>query len=102
MPKLIEIVAGPNGSGKTTFAHAYFKLRNGKSRFINADSIASGLSAGNEQQAAFHAGRVMLMAIDEAIAGGGGFAFESNLRFEKLALAEQEKFEKSFLERHVK
>ena len=65
--KLIEIVAGPNGSGKTTFARIYFKFRNGASRFINADTIAAGLSGGNEAQAAFHAGRVMLKAIEDAL-----------------------------------
>lgn len=77
--KTLEIVAGPNGSGKTTFAQAYFKLRNGKGRFINADAIASGLSATNTEQAAFHAGRVMLTAINEALTNGESFAFESTL-----------------------
>ncbi len=47
--KKLEIVAGPNGSGKSTFAQAYFKLQNGNARFINADVIAAGLSAGNER-----------------------------------------------------
>jgi predicted ABC-type ATPase len=75
----IEIVAGPNGSGKSTFAKAFFKLQNGHSRFINADSIATGLSAGNEQQAAFRAGRVMLSAIAEAVKSNETFAFESTL-----------------------
>ena len=77
--KQIEIVAGPNGSGKTTFAQAFFKLRNGRSRFINADTVASGLSAGNEAPAAFHAGRIVLTAITEAIENGESFAFESTL-----------------------
>ncbi|NQW44997.1 MAG: zeta toxin family protein [Deltaproteobacteria bacterium] len=77
--KLIEIVAGPNGSGKTTFARIYFKFRNGASRFINADTIAAGLSGGNEAQAAFHAGRVMLKAIEDALKNDESFAFESTL-----------------------
>ncbi len=77
--KQIEIVAGPNGSGKTTFARIYFKVRNGTSRFINADAIAAGLSAGNEEQAAFHAGRVMLRAIEDALKNDESFAFESTL-----------------------
>lgn len=78
-PKRIEIIAGPNGSGKTTFAQAYFKLQNGKSRFINADTIASGLAAGSESQAAFHAGRVMLNAISTALQEGESFSFETTL-----------------------
>lgn len=79
MKKHIEIIAGPNGSGKTTFAQAYFKLQNGKARFINADTIATGLSAGNEQHAAFHAARVMLTAISEALHANENFSFESTL-----------------------
>lgn len=79
MSKQIEIVAGPNGSGKTTFAQVYFKIRNGKSRFINADRIAAGLAPGNEQQAAFHAGRVMLAAVEEALENGESFSFETTL-----------------------
>ena len=77
--KQIEIVAGPNGSGKTTFAQAFFKIRNGKSRFINADTIAAGLSSSRTDQTAFHAGRVMLTAIEEALDAGTSFAFESTL-----------------------
>ncbi len=79
LTKKIEIVAGPNGSGKSTFAQAYFKLQNGKARFINADTIALGLAAGNENKAAFHAGRVMLTAIDEALQEGESFSFETTL-----------------------
>lgn len=77
--KRIEIVAGPNGSGKSTFAQAYFKLRNGKSRFINADTIAAGLAAGKESQNSFHAGRVVLAAVKEALDRSESFAFESTL-----------------------
>ncbi len=77
--KQIEIVAGPNGSGKSTFAQAYFGFRNGESRFINADIVASGLSSGNKTHTAFHAGRVVLKAIEDAIAAGESFAFESTL-----------------------
>jgi predicted ABC-type ATPase len=77
--KQIEIVAGPNGSGKSTFARAYFRLQNGNSRFINADTIASGLAAGSESTASFHAGRVMLGSIAEALSNEESFAFETTL-----------------------
>ena len=38
------IIAGPNGSGKTTFALAYLPEVAGCTNFINADLIAAGLS----------------------------------------------------------
>lgn len=38
--KIIEIVAGPNGSGKTTFAESYFEKTEGESVFLNPDVIA--------------------------------------------------------------
>ena len=38
MPKKLYIIAGANGSGKTTFAMTYAKLKN--LHFINADEIA--------------------------------------------------------------
>lgn len=77
--KKIEIIAGPNGSGKSTFAQAYFKHQNGNSRFINADTIATGLAAGNTEIAAFHAGRVMLTTIKEVLRSDRSFAFETTL-----------------------
>ena len=40
----ILIVAGPNGAGKTTFATEYLPHEAGCPIFVNADSIAAGLS----------------------------------------------------------
>lgn len=74
--KTFEIVAGPNGSGKTSFAQSYFKSR---VAFINADTIATGLAPGQEEVAAFQAGRVVLSAVKEALDKGGNVAFESTL-----------------------
>jgi predicted ABC-type ATPase len=42
-------------------------------RFINADLIAAGLSPFAPQLAAFKAGRLMLAAIDDAVAKGESF-----------------------------
>jgi hypothetical protein len=38
------IIAGPNGSGKTTFARNYLRSIAGLIHFINADLIAGGIS----------------------------------------------------------
>lgn len=50
------IIAGPNGSGKTTFAMSYLpKLKKCKN-FINADLIASGISPLEPEKAAIEDG----------------------------------------------
>ncbi len=38
------MIAGPNGSGKTTFARDYLSSTAGVAHLINADLIAGGLS----------------------------------------------------------
>ena len=40
----IVIIAGPNGTGKTTFAREFLPKETGFPDFINADLIAQGLS----------------------------------------------------------
>ncbi len=42
--KKIVIIAGPNGSGKTTFAREFLPNEAGCRFFVNADLIAEGLS----------------------------------------------------------
>lgn len=77
--KTIEIVAGPNGSGKTTFAEAFLATRKRKTAFLNPDVIASGFELTNPGNASFAAGRVLLAEIHARIARGESFAFESTL-----------------------
>lgn len=78
--KHLEIFAGPNGSGKSTFAETLFLQDKNKSpRFINSDVIATGISPLDVDAAAFSAGRIMLEAINESIAQGLNFAFETTL-----------------------
>jgi predicted ABC-type ATPase len=77
--KWIQVVAGPNGSGKTTFAEVLFKKKNGYSTFINSDKIAFGLSAEYNDTIAFHAGRMMLGKIKELLKNNESFSFESTL-----------------------
>jgi predicted ABC-type ATPase len=77
MKKVIKVIAGPNGSGKTTFAEAF--VTRSKIPFLNPDIIASGLGTLNFERASFHAGRILLTEIKEKIKKGESFAFESTL-----------------------
>ena len=56
----LYVIAGPNGSGKTTFVRRFLPLYAKCTRFVNADLIASGLSPFDPDQAAVKAGRLML------------------------------------------
>ena len=77
--KLIFILAGPNGAGKTTFAREYLPIEAQCLTFINADLIALGLSPFRPEQAALRAGRLMLELIEQHVARGESFAFETTL-----------------------
>jgi predicted ABC-type ATPase len=74
--KQIDIIAGPNGSGKTTFARAYVPAG---ARFVNADLIAAGLAPLAPESVAFAAGRLMLSLIAEHTEADVSFAFETTL-----------------------
>ena len=76
---LVIAIAGPNGAGKTTLAP--FLLRNhfGLTEYVNADTIALGLSAFRPEGAAFEAARVMLGRIRGLADLGADFAFETTL-----------------------
>jgi predicted ABC-type ATPase len=77
--KKIIIIAGPNGAGKTTFARSFLPIEAQCPRFINADLIAAGLSPFLPDAAAIRAGRLMLKEINDAVAHGETFAFETTL-----------------------
>jgi len=77
--KKIIIIAGPNGAGKTTFARDFLPSEAQTLRFINADLIAAGLAPFNPESASLKAGRLMLEEIDECVAAGTSFAFETTL-----------------------
>jgi predicted ABC-type ATPase len=79
MSKKILIIAGPNGAGKTTFARSFLPEEAQCPRFINADLIAAGLSPFAPEAAAIKAGNLMLKELDEAVAHGESFAFETTL-----------------------
>ena len=78
MPEVI-VIAGPNGAGKSTLAPALLRDTFGILEFVNADTIAEGLSAFAPEDASFDAGRVMLGRLHELAAAGRDFAFETTL-----------------------
>ena len=77
-PQII-ILAGPNGAGKSTLAPYLLRDWLGLMEFVNADVIASGLSAFDPEHAAMEAGRVMLHRLRELAAQKKNFAFETTL-----------------------
>jgi len=78
MPHVI-IIAGPNGAGKTTAAPALLNHALEVGHFVNADTIAAGLSAFTPEKAAIQAGRAMLDRMRYLADAGENFAFETTL-----------------------
>ncbi|HMC27897.1 MAG TPA: zeta toxin family protein [Verrucomicrobiae bacterium] len=74
------IIAGPNGSGKTTFAREFLPREGGVLHFVNADLIASGLSPLRPEIAALAGGRLFLAELDRLARARADFAFEATLR----------------------
>ncbi|MCM8779570.1 MAG: zeta toxin family protein [Candidatus Omnitrophica bacterium] len=75
----IYIIAGPNGSGKTTFARMFLPDYVNCPNFINADLIAQGLAPFEPRSAAIKAGKLVLKQIHEFAGRGVDFAFETTL-----------------------
>lgn len=81
-PSLV-ILAGPNGAGKSTVADFLLHARSIHS-FINADTIAQGISAGSPEQSNtsvqnVRAGKIMLAQLYSAITEAKNVAFESTM-----------------------
>jgi predicted ABC-type ATPase len=79
MPSII-IIAGPNGSGKTTFGDEYLSVEERSFEFVNADELARGLESqvvlpDSEIQAA----RLMLRRVDELVGKRANFVIETTL-----------------------
>lgn len=76
---LVVVLAGPNGAGKSTSAPYLLKDALAVDEFVNADTIATGLSAYRPDAAAVTAGKVMLERL--RVLGGlrRDFAFETTL-----------------------
>jgi predicted ABC-type ATPase len=78
MPKLY-IIAGCNGACKTTASLTFLPEMLACYEFVNADSIAAGLSPLQPDKVAFEAGRIMLDRIRKLISQKVDFAFETTL-----------------------
>jgi predicted ABC-type ATPase len=75
----VYVIAGPNGSGKTTFARKFLPDYAKCPNFINADLIAQGLAPFGPHRAEVKAGRLVLQQIRSFSARGIDFAFETTL-----------------------
>lgn len=73
------VIAGPNGAGKTTFAMWYLPRVAHCVEFVNADSIARGISPLNEAAVQMEAGRLFLKRLSELRGRGVSVAFETTL-----------------------
>lgn len=78
MPNLY-IISGCNGAGKTTASFTILPGVLNCKEFVNADSIAAGLSPFNPSSVAIEAGRMMLNRIRELMALEVDFAIETTL-----------------------
>lgn len=77
--KNVYIIAGPNGSGKTTFAKEFLPKYVHCPNFVNADLIAQGLSPFSPEKVAIKAGKLLLEQIHNLANKGIDFAFETTL-----------------------
>jgi len=75
----VYIIAGPNGSGKTTFARKFLLTYAHCPNFVNADLIAQGLSPFSPAAAAIRSGRLVLEEIHGFARKEADFGFETTL-----------------------
>ncbi len=75
----VVVIGGPNGAGKTTVARQVLPESFRLTEFVNADTIAQGLSGVQPERSAFEAGRIMLGRLRALAAERASFAFESTL-----------------------
>jgi predicted ABC-type ATPase len=79
MKKMLYIIAGCNGAGKTTASYTILPEIWHCQEFVNADEIARGLSPLNPSSMAVQAGRIMLQRIEDLIKQGASFSIETTL-----------------------
>ncbi len=77
-PNLV-LLAGPNGSGKSTAAPLLLHGELQVTEFVNADTIARGLSAYSPEGVSIEAGKVMLRRLRDLAARRVPFGFETTL-----------------------
>ena len=77
--RILYIVAGCNGAGKTTAFRKRLSSQFKVPVFINADEIARDLCPENVESVAVKAGRIMLRKIDEQLEKKESFCIETTL-----------------------
>jgi predicted ABC-type ATPase len=75
----VVLITGPNGAGKSTLAPVLLRDTVEIHNFVNADTIAAGLSAFEPETTALEAGRIMLCRLHELAQRNESFAFETTL-----------------------
>ena len=76
-PPIAIMFAGANGAGKTTTAMALFRETLRSVHFVNADTIAQGLSGGAPESVALQAGAIMLERLHQLAEERKNLAFET-------------------------
>jgi len=77
MKMKLYIIAGANGSGKTTFAKSFASIHN--LHFINADEIAKELDPGNITKHQVKAGRIFFQELNKRLKETNSFVIETTL-----------------------
>lgn len=75
----VVVIAGPNGAGKSTIAPFLLQEVLEVETFVNADTIAKGLSAFAPEKVAIQAGKIMLEQLHRLASQRESFAFETTL-----------------------
>jgi predicted ABC-type ATPase len=75
----VVIMAGPNGAGKSTLAEPLLAGALGIRHYVNADTLARGLSAFNWDEMAVKAGKIMLEHLHDLAEQRMNFGFETTL-----------------------
>lgn len=99
-PKII-VIAGCNGAGKSTLAPHLLRDVLGLKDYVNADTIAQGLSAFAPENVAVEAGKIMLLHLKELANRKKSFAFETTLASRVYAKMIEELKRKSGYEFHL-
>ena len=83
MGRLLTVIGGPNGSGKTTWASGY--LAENSALYLSADAIAAELSPAAPEAARVAAGRRFIVDLGKAMASEQSLVVEPTLSGKRLA-----------------
>jgi predicted ABC-type ATPase len=75
----VVVIAGPNGAGKSTIAPVLLQEVLEIETFVNADTIAKGLSGFAPEKVAIQGGKIMLEHLHRLASQHESFAFETTL-----------------------